>query len=260
MPANDQTYGASAPTLVAVPCFSGAPWQLETLEPLRGRPRRTMRLPEGVDDVEQYADFLEQQVAGLEGYVLAGDSFGAVIALTLAVRRPRGLAGLVLSGGFASNPLPAWKGVAASASRFAGGPLYRQGTLRFHAYQLSSRFDATAEVPHTQHDYRRLFIENTPRRSYTARVTSVTQFDVRDRLANVSVPTLLITPEDDKLVGPQAARDMLDGIKYCRETVLPRTGHMFRFTHPTLYGQSIAQFIDHDVAGREPASTLARTP
>ena len=45
-----------------------------------------------------------------------------------------------MSSGFAANPLPAWKGLAASASRFAGGPLYRQGTLRFHAYQLHSRF------------------------------------------------------------------------------------------------------------------------
>ncbi|MFN6120031.1 MAG: alpha/beta hydrolase, partial [Actinomycetes bacterium] len=73
-----------------------------------------MRLPEGLADVEQYADFLAEQVSDLDRYVLAGDSYGAVISLTLAVRRQRGLAGLVLSGGFASNPLPAWKAIAAS--------------------------------------------------------------------------------------------------------------------------------------------------
>jgi pimeloyl-ACP methyl ester carboxylesterase len=94
-----------------------------------------------------------------------------------------------------------------------------------------------------------LFIENTPRRSYTARVTSVTHFDIRDRLGAVNVPTLLITPEDDKLVGPEAAHDMLLGIAGSREIVLPATGHMFRFTHPTLYGQTIADFVDRDVIG-----------
>jgi pimeloyl-ACP methyl ester carboxylesterase len=166
-----------------------------------------------------------------------------VISLTLALRQPEGLVGLVLSGGFAANPLPAWKGLAASLSRFAPGPLYRQGTLRFHAFQMASKFDAAAEIPHKQKDFRKLFAENTPRRSYTARVTSVTHFDVVSQLDRVTVPTLLITPAHDKLVGDAAAKQMLDGIANAREVVLPGTGHMFRFTHPTLYAQTIADFV-----------------
>jgi pimeloyl-ACP methyl ester carboxylesterase len=237
-------------TIVTVPCFSGAPWDARQLQPFAGRDVRTMRLPERLDTVEANADFLAGQVSGLGDYVLVGDSYGAVIALTLAIRRPAGLSGLVLSGGFAANPLPAWKGMAASASRFAGGPLYRQGTLRFHAYQLHSHFDATAPVPHTQDDYRQLFIDNTPRATYTARVTSVTHFDVRDQLGRVDVPTLLLTPEDDKLVGTKAAQEMLAGIPGATEIVLPHTGHMFRFTHPDQYGQAITAFIDQRVSTR----------
>lgn len=236
------------PTLVTVPCFSGAPWQLEKLTPLTGRSMRTMRLPEDLSTVEEYADFVAQEVSDLDSFVLAGDSFGAVISLALATRMPEGLRGLILSGGFASNPLPAWKGIAASASRFAAGPLYRQGTLRFHAYQLSSKFDATSEFPHTRKDYRNLFIASTPRLTYSSRVTSVIRFDVRNLLPKVAVPTLLITPEDDKLVGSEASSDMLLGIPRVREITLPRTGHMFRFTHPSLYGQTIADFLDHDIA------------
>lgn len=236
------------PTLVMIPCFSGAPWDDRQLAPFPGREVRTMRLPVGLDDVEAYADFIAEQVADLNSYVLVGDSFGAVIALTLATRQPTGLVALVLSGGFAANPLPRWKGIAARASRFAGGPLYRQGTLRFHAFQLASRFDAAAEVPLTQNDYRRLFIANTPRRSYTARVTSVIDFDVRDRLDRVIVPTLLLTPQDDKLVGEDAAKEMLAGIPDAREVVLPATGHMFRFTHPDLYGHTITDFLDDAIA------------
>ncbi len=236
------------PTIVTIPCFSGAPWDDRQLEPFAERPVRTMRLPEGVNDVGAYADFVAEQVADLSSYVLVGDSFGAVIALTLATRRPAGLVGLVLSGGFAANPLPSLKGIAARASRFAGGPLYRQGTLRFHAFQLASAFDATAQIPHTQDDYRQLFVENTPRVSYTARVTSVIDFDIRDRLARVAVPTLLITPEDDKLVGDEAAKEMIADIPDVREVVLPATGHMFRFTHPDLYGHAITEFVDNEMA------------
>lgn len=216
---------------------------------------RTMRLPEAVDEIDRYADFLAAQVESLSDYVLVGDSFGAVISLALAIRQPTGLRGLVLSGGFAANPLPHWKAIAGRASRYAGGPLYRQGTLRVHARELASRFDHTAEVPHRQADYRRLFVENTPRASYTARVTSVISFDVREQLAKVSVPTLLITPADDRLVGAQAAQELRQGIPNAREAVLPRTGHMFRFTHPNPYGQPSSSSSNTSTAQRSPTIT-----
>ncbi len=243
------------PTLVTVPCFSGAPWDEQQLAPLRVHPVRTMRLPEGIDTVDGYTDFLATQVEGLSDYVLVGDSFGAVISLSLALRQPTGLRGLVLSGGFAANPLPRWKAIAASSSRHAGPFLYRNVTLRIHARELASRFDRAAEVPHSQSDYRRLFIENTPPRSYSARVASVTSFDVRDQLPRVQVPTLLITPADDQLVGETAARELRQGLPTAREVVLPSTGHMFRFTHPGLYGQTILDFVDGLGSSNAPATT-----
>jgi pimeloyl-ACP methyl ester carboxylesterase len=246
---------STEPTIVTIPCFSGAKWDDRQLQPFAGRPVVRLKLPENLDRVEDYADFVAAQVAGIDRYVLVGDSFGAVIALTLATRRPHGLVGLVLSGGFAANPLPRWKGVAARASRFANGPLYRRGTLAFHAWQLASKFDATAPIPHSQGDYRRLFVENTPRRSYTARVTSVINFDIRNRLDKVGVPTLLITPDDDKLVGEQAAADMLARIPDAREVRLPNTGHMFRFTHPDLYGHTVTDFIDN-VVKKDPVAVV----
>jgi pimeloyl-ACP methyl ester carboxylesterase len=231
------------PTLVTVPCLSGAPWDERQVAALRAYPVRTMRLPEALDEVDRYADFLAAQVEDLTDYVLVGDSFGAVISLTLALRQPTGLRGLVLSGGFAANPLPRWKALAGRASRYTGGPLYRHITLRVHAQELASRFDDDAEVPHRHNDYRRLFIENTPRDSYSARVASVISFDVRDQLAKVHVPALLITPADDRLVGARAAQELREGLPLGHEVVLPNTGHMFRFTHPSLYGQTILEFL-----------------
>lgn len=236
--------GGCAPTVVGVPCFSGAPWDFRALHGLDGFPQRTMRLPETLSDIDLYADFLAAQVRDLDSYILAGDSFGAVISLALAARRPTGLVGLVLSGGFAADPLPSWKGTAAKLSKFARGPLYRQAVLRFHAFQLASAFDSSAEVPHTQNNFRSLFVENTPRASYTARVTSVVDFDMLDQLSRVVAPTLLITPADDRLIGTQAAQQMLTGIPRASEVILPATGHMFRFTHPTLYSNTIRAFVE----------------
>jgi hypothetical protein len=46
----------SQPTIVTIPCFSGAPWELDQLRPLHHRPMTTMRLPDDHDDIERYAD------------------------------------------------------------------------------------------------------------------------------------------------------------------------------------------------------------
>lgn len=93
------------PTLVFIPCFAGAPWGAEELAPCGDVPGRTLRLPEGVDDMERYADYVENVVANLDDWVLVGDSFGANVALARGTRRPKGVCALVVSGGFAANPI-----------------------------------------------------------------------------------------------------------------------------------------------------------
>ena len=243
------------PTIVTVPCFSGAPWDLDQLSPLAGYPLRTMRLPEGLDDIEDYADFVAGEVAGLDRYVLVGDSFGAVVALALATRQPAGLQALVLSGGFAANPVtnPLVK-AKISAARFLPGALYRHVTLRFHARSLASPHDGHGQVPWAVKDSRRLFVENTPWASYVARAKAAFSADYRDRLRRIKVPTLILTPSYDRLIGEEAARTMVEAIPDAHEAVLQETGHMFRFSHPVTYANAVLDFIDAGVEGQRPVN------
>ena len=247
------------PTIVTVPCFSGAPWELEQLAPLRDWRLRTMRLPERLDSIEAYADFVDTQLAELNRYVLVGDSFGAVIALAYATRQPRGLAALVLSGGFAANPVtnPILK-ARIQAARFLPGPLYRHVTLRLHASSLASPHDADGEIPWSKSRSRSLFLENTPFVSYVNRAAAALAADYRAELRRIQVPTLLITPSHDVLIGEDAARAMLNGIPDATEVTLDDTGHMFRFSHPSRYAHAIRNFLvsQLDRVG-DPPSTLA---
>lgn len=238
------TQPAPPPTIVTIPCFSGAPWDLDALRPLSAWPMRTMRLPEGIADIEAYADHVIEQVADLDEYVLVGDSFGAVVALAAASRQPSGLRALVVSGGFAANPVSSrWGRAKIGAARFLPGPLYRQLTLRLHAASLASPFDQEGDVPLTTRDTAELFRQNTPWRSYVARAKAAFSADYRGRLAAIDVPTLILTPEHDTLIGEDAAAIMRRGIPDSVEHVLPRTGHMFRFTHPTAYARQVEQFL-----------------
>ena len=242
----------SNPTLVFVPCFSGAPWDLEKLTPLAGRPLRTMRLPEDVDAIEDYADAVATQVSDLTDYVLVGDSFGANIALAVAVRRPAELRGLVLSGGFAANPIssPFWKAGMRLGGKLRGG-FYRQLTLRVHAHRLASPHDGDGQLPWTEADSRRLFVAETPASSFGARVKAALDADYVDRLGQVSVPTLILTPSHDVLIGEDAAKVLREGIPAAREVVLDRTGHMFRFSHPGTYARAVEDFVVDAISPRE---------
>ncbi len=255
MTSNVETSNFADPTLVLVPCFAGAAWDVGAIAPLNGRDVLAPTLPDDIDSVDGYADFLADLVAPLDRYVLVGDSFGAVVALALAVRNPSGLEAMVLSGGFAADPLPTWKALACRTAHLVPGPLYRHGTLRFHAWQLSSVFDKSgeAEVPHTMGDYREFFVHNTPLAAYSARVTSVLGIDLRTELSEVTVPTLVLTPGDDRIIGDQAATDLVNGLPNATEQVLGRTGHMFRFTHPTRYGTAIADFVDREILAKSVA-------
>lgn len=245
------------PTLVFVPCFSGAPWDLTQMTPLSARPMRTLRLPEGVADMETYADAVAGHVADLDDYILIGDSFGANIALALATRRPRGLRALVLSGGFAANPVssPAWK-TAIRAMSTLRGQAYRQMVLRIHARRLASPFDADGERPWTEADSRRLFLDNTPAASFGARANAALDADYTDRLDRIEVPTLILSPAYDVLIGENAASVMRDGIPGAREVTLERTGHMFRFSHPHAYAQAVEAFIAETVDQHAPAPAV----
>jgi pimeloyl-ACP methyl ester carboxylesterase len=244
------------PTLVMIPCFSGAPWNLGQLSPLLDWPLRTMRLPDGVETIDAYADYVAVQTSDLEEFVLVGDSFGAVVAIALAARRPIGLRGLVISGGFAANPVTSRLGRAKiSAARFLPGPLYRRLTLPLHAASLASPFDTEGEQPLSTRATADLFREHTPWRSYTARAKAAFSADYREQLGDISVPTLILTPEHDTLIGEEAAGILRGGIPDAVEHVLPRTGHMFRFTHPVTYSGHIRDFLNRRLS-RTPADSM----
>lgn len=260
MTAFTRTAGSSStkPTIVTIPCFSGAPWDLDQLTPLVDWPLRTMALPDGVDSIEAYADYVLEQTADLDDFILVGDSFGAVVALAVAVRNPDGLRGLAVSGGFAANPVTSRLGRAKiGAAWFLPGPLYRHLTLRLHAASLASPYDAEGDHVLTRRDTADLFRRHTPWRSYTARATAAFSADYRRQLTKINVPTLILTPEHDTLIGEDAATVLRRGIPDSVEHVLPRTGHMFRFTHPVTYSQHILDFLEARVSELERSSADA---
>jgi pimeloyl-ACP methyl ester carboxylesterase len=248
--------------VVTVPCFSGAPWDLKRFPGLvREYAASTLALPDGVDTVESNVDAVIAEVDRYPAVVLVGDSFGAFVALAAALRQPRSLRGLVLSGGFASDPNTSVIGrMRAWFARTLPRALYKGVTLHAHAAALASPHDYVAEVRWTMRKSRRLFAENTPWESYVGRLGAIREADYRSRLAEIDVPTLILSPSYDKLVGREATDTLLDRIPGAQEVVLERTGHMFRFTHPHRYEEAVTRFIERRVARRTRSAAIAVAP
>lgn len=232
------------PAIIAIPCLSGAPWDLDGFAPLGDYPLETLRLCDEHTDIDSHASDVLKLAARHDEFILVGDSFGAQVAIAASARRPRGLVGLVISGGFAAMPVSSFvTRMKIEAARFLPGPFYRRLVLPMHAKALESRFDAEGDNAWSAMDTERLFLENTSWKGYVRRTQAALAADYTSSLRKIDIPTLILTPQDDRLIGPEAARVLRDGIRNSAEVVLERTGHMFRLSHPTRYAEAIRAFL-----------------
>jgi pimeloyl-ACP methyl ester carboxylesterase len=128
-------------------------------------------------------------------------------------------------------------------ARFLPGFLYRKLVIPMHAAALESRFDGEGDTGWTKTHSIRFFRENTTWQGYVRRTQAALHADYTAKLGSIAVPTLILTPQDDTLIGPEAARILREGIRHATEVVLERTGHMFRLSHPGRYAGAIRDFL-----------------
>lgn len=223
--------------LVLVPCFSGAPWDTDAFPRWQNRPIVTGPF-NNHGRIEDYADVVEGWTRGLDEYVLVGDSFGALVTLSLASKQPKGLKALVISGGFA-RPHVSW--LTKLQIRLASllGQVGYGLTVRGWVKGLGSHFDP----PGTGAKLEELFHGYSDARTFVDRARAVFATDLRETLPRINVPVFILTPEDDRLIGVEAVTEMLEGLPDAEEQVLAGTGHLLRFTHPEAYAEAVDEFL-----------------
>lgn len=156
---------------------------------------------------------------GITRAVLAGHSMGAAIALHLAIEQPARIAGLALLGGGARMRV---------APAFVDGlerdPLATAAQISTYLYADEAPSDLVSEGSAA-------FQRNDPatlRNSFIA----CDLFDVRERLAEVICPTLIICGEHDKMTPPKLSTALQSAISNARLEILPDTGHMPMLERP----------------------------
>jgi pimeloyl-ACP methyl ester carboxylesterase len=253
--------GGEGPPLVVVHGLGGAAVNFTLLAPLLARRHRVLipDLPghgkteplERADDLTAYADHVAA-LAELEGMFpapLIGYSMGGVIALRLAVSRPKSVMGLALvaAAGIVSVSRRAEIWLAATGAlrpaqvmtRFRG-TFARRPRLRWLPFGLWGAVDPPALAPEGVLG----FLEGPSQHTDVGTAgRALLRDDPRPDLDHVRCPVLLLWGSRDRLV------PLVDGFEYARRLrapirTLPAAGHLLVGEQPHACAEILVDFLD----------------
>jgi pimeloyl-ACP methyl ester carboxylesterase len=195
--------------------------------------RRRFGLADLVDDLGELLDWL-----GLERPPVLGVSFGGVLALELAARRPQRLQSLVVQG---------------------VGPRFEPGLLQQVAGLVLSRYPLPCDSPFVNQFFNLFFgarqrpgpffdfvtrqCWQTDQSVMAHRFHLVERLDWEGRLEQVRVPTLVLAGSRDLLVSAQGLAEMGRRIARGKAVRLPGCGHLAFATHPELVAREAKHFL-----------------
>ncbi|MFI1835981.1 bifunctional 3-oxoadipate enol-lactonase/4-carboxymuconolactone decarboxylase PcaDC [Streptomyces olivaceoviridis] len=151
---------------------------------------------------------------GIDRFAYAGVSLGGAVGLHLAVHHPERLSSLA---------------VLCSSAHFGGEAPWRERAERVRREGLAGLAD-TAEarwftpgftVPGLVRDHR----EADPE-AYAACCDALAAFDLRDRLGEITVPTLLVAGRQDPATPPAHLREIADAVPAATLVELPGASHL----------------------------------
>ncbi|MEM7131360.1 MAG: alpha/beta hydrolase [Chloroflexota bacterium] len=202
------------------------------------------------DDVMAFVEALDFSAQGLSdrdlsGYetskekarvVLVGHSMGGAIAQVIGIRNPEWLAGLVLVGTSARLPVT---------------DIILDGLLKDFPKTVNFIMKMCWSGPYVQAI--RIALAGREMRKISPEVVhgdfvACNGFDVRRRLGEVSVPTLVISGSDDKMTPQKFGRSLADAIPSASLEVMPKSGHMMALEYPLELTALVEQFMNKFVS------------
>jgi pimeloyl-ACP methyl ester carboxylesterase len=228
--------GAGGP-LVLIHGLSGSTaWWVRNVEALSQSYRVYLIDLPGFGSMRRYAnefsvagspDWIAEVLSGLglTSVALIGHSMGGLIAALFAARYPQRVSKLVLAA-------PAIALLHQSALPFLF-PLLRDAMYMQPAFFPTLVRDAARAGPKT--------LIRAARDMLTT--------DVREELANISGPCLLLFGERDPLVPVTISQAVHAAIRGSSLLVLPRAGHVLMFDRPDLFNQVVLDFLSGPSGG-----------
>lgn len=183
---------------------------------------------------DRLAEYLDRFVQSPPYHIVAS-SLGGQIAIEYAARNTEKVGKLVLlcpSGFGTEERLPIMD--AARHKNF-------QGLVE------STFHDRRAASPGLTEYYREKFASREWRRAMFETVRGTKNHSVRERLAEVRNPVLVVCGREDRIVDPYAVRESVAGISNYQFVMLPNCGHAPQLELPRQVNRLVTDFLGHDL-------------
>ncbi|KAF7972689.1 hypothetical protein HWV62_17252 [Athelia sp. TMB] len=229
---------------------------------------KSTHLPEKASDpsfwqMSLWISELSNLVAHLEitEYDLLGHSFGGMLATAYASTQPTGLRRLVIAN--APPDFPSWivaanriRGTLSSEAQVAIAAGEASGNRETEAYEAAMKefFGACAcllrENPDDLIACITLMMEDMTVATVTCGSSefisqgSLKDLDVTKDLANITVPTLVISGKHDRYEDHGIAKPFVKGIKNVEAAYFEHSSHMVSYEEPEKYLQIVGGFLD----------------
>ena len=168
----------------------------------------------------------------LDAVVLAGHSLGAGVALQYALTYPQSVDGLIL--------------ISASPKFQVPEQLLSMILTDYNQFidtLVSMGFHKNAPE-NVKSVFKQVMLEISPEEVHFD-YSCANTFDVQDRIGDISIPSLVITPENDMMIPLQISQFLADHLENSQFTLIPESGHMVILEQPARVAREIRAFLDH---------------
>lgn len=169
----------------------------------------------------------------VESAVLAGESFGAAVALEAARRRPARVTGLVLAGSFS----PRGAALPEADPFLMGLQHHYEPTLEGFVRACTPEGDLAIRA------WGRHILNRASQEAAIALYRLTDRLELGGPLSEIRQPTLLIHGEADVIAPLAYARALAEGLPQARLVVLPGVGHVPTLTRPAEVAAAIEAFF-----------------
>ena len=187
---------------------------------------------EGCREIGGYAASVAAAIEenGLAGCCLAGHSMGGAIAARLALDRPGLLSGLILLG---------------TGARLRVFPEILEGILKDKekAVRGIMGFAFSKKAPPDLVEEGISMMTAAPEEIIHGDFSACDGVDMMKEIGSITLPTLIITGENDMLTPPRYAEYLAAQISGARLSVVPGAGHMVMIEKPEETNRAIEAFI-----------------
>jgi pimeloyl-ACP methyl ester carboxylesterase len=179
--------------------------------------------------------------------ILVGNSAGGTVSLQVALQHPERVQALILvdAAVYAGGGAPAWVTPILKTPQLNHlGPLFaRQLQAQGVEFIKTAWHDPSKITPDIFAGYEKpLQIENWDKALWQLTVASQSS-DIVNRLSEITMPTLVITGDDDRIVPTEQSLRLAKEIPNAKLSVIAQSGHVPHEEHPIEFMQAVTDFL-----------------